>query len=243
MNDRKRAIAVLREARQILSDRLTERVLETAEEILADARGESYMNDIETVYEQVGIKLAHVNQMLSNLPAGAEPPQSQPAARSHSGPAATTPNSDEGNREPLVPKLTTAALPPPARPVTRALPPSKPAPQIIPLPHRPFDQPARPRTFQAFASQVQAGDLLAAGRSLAGLFELPEARAITCAAVFADRLQSDHDFIRRAAELRSEIEEGSFNRAVVLLHDCFGLTATEAITVLQTLRRRLRLSY
>jgi hypothetical protein len=68
MPDRQRALKVLHEAREILAQRLTDLVVDQADEILADARGDSYMNEIDSLYEQVGMKLAHVGQMLSHLP-------------------------------------------------------------------------------------------------------------------------------------------------------------------------------
>ena len=238
MNDPMRAVAILREAKQILSSRLTERVLEAGEEILADARGESYMNDIETVYEQVGIKLAHINQMLSNLPTDGGTPTPKAAATQARPEASPVADHDGGNDgDPKSTSSTTASLPALSHRVTRALPAPKPNVKVIPLPHGSTNVGARPRSFQAFANQIQAGDLLAAGQSLAELFDLPEARAVVCATVFADRLRRDRDFISRATQLRAEIEEGSYNRAIVLLHDCFGLTALEAMTVLQSLRR------
>ena len=239
MNDRMRAIAILREAKEILSARLSEQVLESAEEILSDARGESYMNDIETVYEQIGIKLAHVNQMLSNLPAEAEPARDAgESKRDVSGaPSRSEPDSEA---KPLIVTDGTAALPGPVYMARPALPAPKPSADVIQLPHKPFE-PSAPRSFQTFATEIQAGNLLAAGQSLAALFELEESRAIACAAVFADRLRRDSDFIRRAMQLRSEIEEGGYNQAIVLLYDCFGLSATESITVLQSLRRRLKI--
>src|SRR3954447_22513114 len=69
MNETARALDILKEAKETLANRLTEKVLEQQDEILADARGDSYMNEIESLYEQVGLKLSHVNSMLSNLPA------------------------------------------------------------------------------------------------------------------------------------------------------------------------------
>src|SRR5581483_5060539 len=69
MNDRQRATDILKNARNILAERLTELVLEQRDELLDDARGDSYMNEIESLYEQIGVKLSHVGQMLSNLPA------------------------------------------------------------------------------------------------------------------------------------------------------------------------------
>ena len=68
MNDRSRALQILKQAREILLQRLTEHVLENEEEILSDARGESYMGEIDSLYEQIGTPLVHLNQILSNLP-------------------------------------------------------------------------------------------------------------------------------------------------------------------------------
>jgi len=52
----------------MLAERLTERILESRDDILADSMGMSYLSEIEAVYEQVGARLSHVNSMLNNLP-------------------------------------------------------------------------------------------------------------------------------------------------------------------------------
>src|SRR5262249_34440367 len=83
MTDRARATEILREGRTILAQRLLEKVIEQGEELLDDARGDSYMNEIESLYEQVGLKLSHVSQMLSNLPAEDVAPQTHTAAAQH----------------------------------------------------------------------------------------------------------------------------------------------------------------
>src|SRR2546421_12476449 len=80
MNERTRATDVLRKARNILAERMMELVLEQREELLDDARGDSYMNEIESLYEQIGVKLSHVGQMLSNLPVEEPAPQTFTAA-------------------------------------------------------------------------------------------------------------------------------------------------------------------
>src|SRR5688572_29461970 len=83
MSERTRALEVLQQARETLSARLTELVLEQADDILADARGDSYMNEIDSLYDQVGIKLAHISQMISNLPAGPVEPVTATVAPQH----------------------------------------------------------------------------------------------------------------------------------------------------------------
>ena len=76
MNDRrKRAHSILVRTRDILADRLTERVLEDEQQILDDATGEDYMDDIGRLYESVGSKLGQVNLMIANLPINEEPEQ------------------------------------------------------------------------------------------------------------------------------------------------------------------------
>jgi len=68
MHDRRRARQILEQARELLTERLSERVVDLAEEILEDARGDSFSSEIETIHEQIAARLQLVNQMLSNLP-------------------------------------------------------------------------------------------------------------------------------------------------------------------------------
>ena len=96
---------------------------------------------------------------------------------------------------------------------------------------------------QAFAALIQAGDLLAAGRALAALFELEEARAIACAATFAQRVHNESAFFRKVMELRKELQNANPQRALLLLYDCFGLARGEAAEVLRNLQRRKRAGY
>src|SRR6478672_4535008 len=78
MDDRSRALEILREARDLLAQRLTERVLESGEALLDDARGDSYLGDIEAIYDHFGMKLAHLNQLINNLPVDAAAPPPAP---------------------------------------------------------------------------------------------------------------------------------------------------------------------
>jgi hypothetical protein len=232
MSHRKRSLDVLREAREILAQRLTELVLDQSEEILADARGDSYMNEIESLYEQVGMKLAHLGQMISNLPAEPEeaaPPPQFDESRGESFSVATdvSPSADAVSEDTLPALMGPTYIAAPALPspgsgtTTRSR--------------------ATQLSLQAFAAQIQAGDLLAAGRTLGALFELEQPRAVACAAMFAQRVRSEASFFRRVMQLRSQVQAGDDQRVRALLGDCFGLTRIEAQEVLAVLRRRLRL--
>ncbi|MBL9123526.1 MAG: hypothetical protein JNG90_07820 [Planctomycetaceae bacterium] len=74
MNDRTRAIEVLKQAREVLLTRLAERVLDSREDILDDAGGYSYCGAIEGMHDQLGQRLANVAAMLAHLQSGEEQP-------------------------------------------------------------------------------------------------------------------------------------------------------------------------
>jgi len=237
MNDRARAIELLKQARTILAERLAELVLEQGEELLADARGDSYMNEIESLYEQIGHKLSHVNQMLSNLPAdvGAAVgggPQTHTAATQHAAASTFTVATEPAPNADAVVHDTTPVL---LGPVTIS-PPGLPAPKAASS----TTSRATTSALQAFAAQIQAGDLLAAGRTLALLFDVEEPRAVACAATFAQRVRKEAAFFRKVMELRSELYSADTQRALLLLLDCFGLSRGESAEILRTVQRRRR---
>jgi hypothetical protein len=235
MTDRTRAIKVLQEARAVLAERLTEHVLEQAEDLLADARGDSYMNEIETLYEQVGLKLSHVSQMLSNLPVEQPAAHTQTAAAQHMADDTFTVATEAAPSADAIVEETMPALAGPLFVATPALP----APKTI---DPPKDR-ATTSALQAFAAQIQAGDLLAAGRTLATLFELQQPRAIACAATFSQRVRYEAAYFRKVMELRGELFSSNPQRALILLLDCFGLSRGESAEILRNIQRRRRLAY
>ncbi|MFT7487605.1 MAG: hypothetical protein ACI9F9_003466 [Candidatus Paceibacteria bacterium] len=83
MVDHNQTLSVLKEAREILAQRMSEMILENPEEFLKDAAGDSYMDEIGTIYEKVGGRLAQINAMLGNVPSA-----SGPVALTDSGPSA-----------------------------------------------------------------------------------------------------------------------------------------------------------
>jgi hypothetical protein len=186
------------------------------------------LGEIDAIYEQFGSRMAHVNQLLSHLPAAAEaPPTAGPAetpvhavdVHVASGASAPLEHGSPAVTHTYV-GLVGPALPAPAK--------SEPAVER-----------AGSLTFQPFAAQIHAGETAAAGRSLAELFGLPQDRGAQCAAVFAERMRSEPGFLRKAVELRDELQSGGWQEAVSLLWECFGLSGLEALGVLQTLRSRL----
>jgi hypothetical protein len=232
MNDRARASEILRNARNILAERLTELVLDQRDELLDDARGDSYMNEIESLYEQIGVKLSHVGQMLSNLPVEEPAAQTHTAAAQHTAENTFTVATEPAPNFDSVTHDTTPALIGPLFVATPALP--------APKTSEPVKNRATNSALQAFAAQIQAGDLLAAGRTLAILFGVEEPRAIACAATFAQRVRNEAAFFRKVMELRTELHSSTPQRALLLLLDCFGLTRGESAEILRNLQRRRR---
>jgi len=238
-NERAKASEILRKARTILAERLTERINEQADELLDDARGDSYMNEIESLYDELGTKLAHVSQMLNNLPADEQPiePQTHTAAAHHSPENTFTVATEPAPNYDGVTQY--MAMPAIAGPTYVAMPelPALPAPKS----EEPYKHRATNSALQAFAAQIQAGDLLAAGRTLAGLFDVEEPRAIACAATFAQRVRTEAAFFRKVMELRHELHSTNSQRALLLLLDCFGLSRGESAEIVRNLHRRKRL--
>lgn len=235
MNDPLRATEILQEARTILAERLAELVLEQRSELLDDARGDSYMNEIESLYEQVGLKLSRVSQMLSNLHAEPPPTQTHTAAAQHNADTTFSVSTEPAPNADAFVQLTMPAL---TGPVFVAMP-ALPAPQTAePVKHR-----ATSTALQAFAAQIQAGDLLAAGRTLATLFDVEESRAVACAATFAQRVRGEAAFYHKVMELRGELHSSNSQRALLLLLDCFGLSRGESAEIVHRLQRRRRLGH
>lgn len=222
MNDRARALAILKEAREILARRLTERVLENAEELLDDARGDSYMGEIESLYEQIGTPLAHVNQILGAMPPEDVEPVAPQTHAQHSS------------------AHSYAEIVPPAWPDVPALPAPRGGTASETLEVIAEEPPAE-ISFQTFATRIQAGDVEGAGHALAFLFDIPTERAMQCAQHFNQQMQTDPEFLLKAMQLRRELASGAYNGALMLLYQCFGLSGIESIGVFQVLKTRIQM--
>lgn len=261
MNDRARAISVLQQARDILAERLTERILESRDQILEDALGMSYSSEIDAVQEQIGMRLNNVHMLLNNLP----PLEDAPAPAEEDD--ASAPNSPIAiGYEPETPPAAVIELPgntfyadstlhdamghdlqegtlvvatsqsPMAQsPMSQSLLP-QPAPAALPSPAAPQ---APAISLQAFAERVLANDVEGAGTVLAGLFDVSLPRGRDCAKRFQEQLAEKPQCLQKAMGLRSELSSGSVNGALLVLWECFGLQGLESLAALQALKSRL----
>jgi hypothetical protein len=195
------------------------------------------MGDIDTLYDQIGMRLSHVTQMLANLPVEPEPVSTrttststhafQPVMPDDTFTVATEPSP---SADAFVAD-TTPALPGPVFVATAALP--APRPKELEGEHH------APVSFVLFVTEIRQGDLPAAGKTLSRLFEVDIKRGFRCASFFAERMERDANFLSRAMQLRTELQGEGHNGPLMLLYECFGLTGIESVSVLQALRRRL----
>lgn len=227
MNDRARAIALLQQARDILTERLTERLLESREAVLEDALGLAYSSEIDAILEQVGQRLNNVNVLLNNLPPQEESPSPLP---DDIVPLAPTPVL---GYEPA----TTDAQPADSITDRTVETPPAAAPSVIYV--GADGESALPPSFQDFVSLVLTGDLDGGATVLAPLLNLSGERARQCTERFRDQLREQPQFLHKATGLRNELAAGSVNGALLLLWECFGLQGLESVTALQALRARL----
>lgn len=228
MDPRAEALFILKQARDLLADRLAERVLASKAEILEEASGLLFGGEIDSLFEQLGGKLMHVSQMISSLPS------EEPVAEMPDSP---NPESFSSGSQLILGDFPSSEANSPATSVLAL--PGLPAPEATRTESSALATEAQPASFQDFASRIRTGDLAAAGGILAELFGVESSRGQQCAIRFAEQLSADKDFWESAMQLRGELTSNGSNGALLLLQKCFGLSGVEAIGVLQNLRARL----
>jgi hypothetical protein len=236
MTQRTEAILILRQARDVLLARLTERVLESKEEILDDAQGGLFQGGIDEIYEQLVTRLSHVNAMLNLLPAdesaGSVDTHPISSGDAQAGMAAATVM--DTNDMALVGRAEAPALPGPHSASSYGS-----GADLVPVEAGVPGASPEAASFRSFGTQIFTGDLDAAGDSLAELFHIAPARGRRCAEAFAEQLARSPEVMTKAMSLRKEIATANFNSSLMLLYECFGLQGLEASGVLQTLMGRL----
>ena len=221
MSDRNEALAVLKQARDALLARMTDAILEQAEEIVADAEGDSFLSEIESLYDQMGNKLAHLNQMIANLPSEPEPQE----------------DGYSFDREDEASERQTARLPhfPIAAQASVEMPSRGERDDLIGLPAPGVSLPKAP-AFARFVSHIEQGETDQAGDVIAQIFGLSPFSGMKCAETFAARYEKDTGVVVRAMRIRQELTQNRFNDALMLMHECFGLQGIEAMIALQKMR-------
>lgn len=234
MTPRAQARAVLEEAREILAARLAEQVLEASEAILDDARGDSYMSEIDEVYDRIGLKLVHVSQMLSHFPAEeAAEPEAEPAAAPLSAEPARSGAILLGRIEPAEETAASSGK-------TIILPQLLRPRLALPRPAAPPRSATDPLTLLAvLAAQVQAGELADAAETTAELLELDLPTAAACVRVYHRRQTLDPEFVAGSMLLVPAVEAGRMDDALPLISYCFGLASAEAVRAYHRLRAKL----
>ncbi len=223
MDERTRAIQILQRTREILAHRLTERILAAEEEILAEAEGESFFSEIESIYDQLGLRLAHVNQMLAHLPV--RPPAKSPVEVADVGslPAYQERPTEERRED------SGAALDEGSISTFLALP--------APRESQTADMLAS-TTLLMFAVYARRGDLETAALSLESLFGLSRDRALSSARVFHRHCDRDPAYVENAARLHNYLQADALSRAFGLMCESFGLSGGEALSALMWWRTR-----
>ncbi len=220
MNQRSLAISILQKARDALSERLTQRIVESEDEISSDAEGGSYLSEIETIYDQIGGRLAHLNAMLSNLPptASSVPADATVSEIIYADLASAYPSGldlEASNPAPLL------ALPAPAN--------TDPRPQLQALAEE----------FANIVTLVQEGDLASAGRLISELFDVKPSQARRGALALARQIVDSPDLVRRVADLARSLNEANEYSTATLLSECFEFQAIESLAIVRALKRRI----
>lgn len=237
MQDRARAISLLQQARDILAERLTERILESRDQILEDALGLSYSSEIDAIQDQIGQRLNHVNLLLNNLPSVEEAPLPEEPEAAQSTPVIGYEVSTQGVTADGA--TAEATLPVPTAVSVHGVAAGQTMPPSSVIYVAADGNSSTVPNFQDFVRYALANDVEQAGRVLADLLEVTPERGRQCAQRFRDQLRERPQFLHKAMTLRQELASGSINGALILLWECFGLQGMESIAALQTLKSRL----
>jgi hypothetical protein len=229
MDKRKRALAILNQARELLANRLIENLIEAGDSILDDAEGSSYMDEIETLHQKVGARLSKINIMFTNLSQSAPEDSDSEASDSE----ASDSESNDSETSDSEASASEASTPGDAQPGTVA--------EEIPLLAAGPEQTNAPKpiNFALFGRQIADNDMDGAGRTMATLLDVDQKLGLHCATSFRDRLQEDSTTLQKAISLRAKLLAGEHVESLTILWDCFRLQGAPAVLALETLRTRL----
>lgn len=219
MNDRSIAISILQKARDALSERLTQRVIDAQHEIESDADGSSYLSEIETIYEQLGGRLAHLNAMLSNLPpaTAASPAEAAASEIVYADLATAYPAGLD------LENATGSSLLGLPAPLTSEATPADPLLELL----------------RCAVVKIAEGDLVTAARLVSELFDIRPSQARRGAQAFARQLAMRPELGDEIIELGATLEATNEYAAATLLGECFEFQAIDALAMVRSLKTRL----
>lgn len=92
-------------------------------------------------------------------------------------------------------------------------------------------------TFKEFALAIQGGDLAQAGRMLSQLTEIPAEVGLSAATFFSQKLESEPGSFMKVMQIRSEIQAGKNNAAMMLIMECFNVDGMHAMQALESMKK------
>jgi hypothetical protein len=206
-------VRLLTQARDLLAQRLTSAILDLGDDLLEDARGESFSGEIDTLHEQIGTRLGQVNGMLAALSA-----------------------SDDADDDPSRPITQTGSLQTPEAPDGTST--GENTPRAIEMEGGLLTSRGKfpPSTYPLFVQDIVRRDLVAAARRLAEVLGTTPAQAEVYATRFRDQLDRDPAFLAKVHSLRQALQTERYNQARLLLRECFGLQGEECEAAMELLK-------
>ncbi len=227
-SERNQALSLLKQAHRLLAERLTQAVLDLGDDLLEDARGDSFAGEIDTLHERLGIRLSQVNVLLSGL---SEAPDADVAEASGPQPDREIPRT--WTYKTTDQEVVSSAAARDHRPGTDTE-------QSVSRPTAASPRPPQTQTtsstYPLFVQDIVRRDLPAAGHQLAEVLGMTQDEAEMCATRFRDQLDRDPGFLAKVHNLRKALQSNNLEQARQLLWECFGLHGLEAQAAMSSLK-------
>ena len=92
-------------------------------------------------------------------------------------------------------------------------------------------------TFKEFAMAIQGGDMSLTGRMLSQLTGIPAEAGLSAATFFSQKLESEPGSFMKVMQIRSEIQTGNNNAAMMLIMECFNVDGMPAMQALESMKK------
>ena len=92
-------------------------------------------------------------------------------------------------------------------------------------------------TFKEFAMAIQGGDMSLTGRMLSQLTGISAEAGLSAATFFSQKLESEPGSFMKLMQIRSEIQTGNNNAAMMLIMECFNVDGMPAMQALESMKK------